>query len=305
MAPVSAVLARLGRVPAGISAPVTGPAAGNWRVTSDARGAAAAQPGKGMGDGPANASPYPQRDVITPAYQLGLRARTAAYQNGRLIARDRHIAEYRGRTDSSANRQATGGSPNPEADGPPRPSWRMLNRTVSFQSGTDSTANLDNTAFHATVPVMGESRLFPLGTQDGSRSKIPGGTPGLADYRPYGSRKPLSGGPQPRVVAQPGGPYPLGTVLQQGSPQDGPQTVWGGEPHGLVSSVQPGTQVSAVTIRDRFGQVRPPRVNRPLNSRIAGQSFDQAVVHLNGRQAVRLPRMAGGRPPGVNGRFLR
>lgn len=299
MAPV-AVLARLGR--AGFAhAPVTGPAQGNSVVRSDARGQAAAQPGKGAGNGIANASPYPERSIVTPATQLLLQARTPRYQNGRLIARDRHIAAYRGRTASSAADSPTGGTPNPEKDGPPRPSYRMLNRTLSWQVGTDSTANLDNDAFHATTTAGG--RPFPLGTQDGSWSKTYGGTRGLADHRPYGSRRGYQGGPEPRVVALPGGPVRPGTVLSQGSPEDGSQRIWGGYPHGLATVVVEPQQVTTATIKARFDQIRKPRVNRPNNSKAAGQTYDQTIVHLDGTQAVKLPRTQPGRQPGVNRRF--
>jgi len=300
MAPVAAVLARLGRGPGGISAPVTGPAQGNSVVTSDARGQRAAQPGKGAGDGIANASPYPEREIITPPYQLLRQARTPQFQHGRLIARDRHIAAFRGRTTSSGQRQETGGSPNPEADGPPRPSYRMLNRTVSWQIGTDSTRGLDNTAFHATTTAGGKP--FPLGTQDGSVSKTYG-TKGLANFRPYGSRKGYQGGPEPRVVALAGGPVRAGTVLSAGSVADGPQKVWGGYPHGLSTTVAEPRKFSGATIAARFDQIRRPSINRPNNSKIAGQSYDQSVVHLNGHQSVKVPRVKPGRQPGLNRRF--
>lgn len=307
MAPVAALLARMGR--AGFSAgAVTGPAQGNAVVRSDARGAAAAQPGKGAGGGfrdggISDASPYPEREIITPPAQLLLRARTDAYQRGRLIARDRHIAAYRGRTTSSDTQSPTGGSPNPEADGPPRPSYRMLNRTLSWQIGTDSTAHLDNTAFHATTTAG--NRAFALGTQDGSVSKTYGGTRGLYLFRAYGSRRGYTGGPAPRVVALPGGPARPGTVISLGSPDDGPQQIWGGYPHGLSTVVAEPARVTAATIKARYDQIRKPRVNRPNNSKVAGQSYDQAVVHLNGTQAVRLPRIAPGRQPGINGRLSR
>lgn len=303
MSCLSPLLARVPR--AGLPrAPVTGLAQGNSAVRSDARGQAAAQPGKGAGDGIANASPYPEREIITPPTQLLRQARTAAYQNGRLIARDRHIAAYRGHTTSSAAQSPTGGTPNPEKDGRPRPGYGMLNRTLSWQIGTDSTANLDNTAFHAATTAG--DKAFPLGTQDGSWSKTYGGTRGLYAFRRYGSRRGYGpGGPAMRVVALPGGPHRAGTVLAQGSPLDGPQRFWGGYPHGLATIVVEPAKVSQATIRQRFTQIRPPRVNRPLNSKIAGQSFDQVVVHLDGSQAVRLPRMKPSRQPGVNGRFVR
>jgi hypothetical protein len=296
----AALLGRLGRD----GAPVTGPGQGNTVVTSDERGAPAAQPGKGAGGGIADASPYPQRVIVTPASQLLLRARTPGYQNGRLIARDRHITTYRGRTMSSGSHQATGGTPNPDADGPPQPAYRMLNRTLSWQIGTDSTAFLDNGGPHSTTRAGG--RAYPLGTQGDPYSRVYGGTPGLARWRPYGKRGgPGPGAPAPTVVAMPGGPYRPGTVLATGDPGDGPQKIYGGLPWGLHSPTPPPVQLTQGTQRVRFVQVRPPQMNRPLNSKIAGQSYSQTVVHLDGTQAVKVPRMPGGRQPGLNYRWRR
>ena len=280
---------------------VTAAAQGNSVVTSDDRGARAAQPGKGAGTGIANQSPYGGRTIVTPPSQLLRRARTPGYQHGRLIARDRHVAAYRGTVTLSGEHDSKPGIPDPDADGPARPGYRMLNRTLSWQIGTDSTRFLDNDAPKATTDAGGKP--FPLGTQGDPWTHVYGGTPGLAAYRPYGKRGGPAGGPEPRVIALPGGPYRAGTVLQAGSPQDGPQLVQGGLPWGLHTPTVAPLQVSNATIAARFHQVRPPRMNRPLNSRAAGQSFDQQVVHLDGSQAVRVPKSAPGRQPGANARW--
>ena len=97
------VMGRMGRsvAPASkqVNAPQTAPAAGNWKVTSDARGAPAAYPKGGGGNAslydlsPGNASPFPYAQVFTPSSldSAGAHARTDAFQHGRLIARDRHV----------------------------------------------------------------------------------------------------------------------------------------------------------------------------------------------------------------------
>lgn len=290
-----------------VNAPVTGPAGGNWRVTSDARGAPAAQPAKGAGTGIANASPYPHAEVFTPSSLdgAGAHARTAAFQHGRLIAHDRHIIGNQGRTTSSANQQRTGGSPNPEADGPPRPTWKMFNRTLSFQNGVDSTANLDNGMYHASVIVPGRNRRFPLATQGQEWSLRYGGTPYLTEHRAYGTRGGFdAGAPLPTVRAQPGGPVRYGTLLQVGAPGDGPQKVYGGLPWGLHSPTVPGRQQTQPLIRSRLGQVKPVWNIRPQNSNSAGQSWSQSMVSLKGQQAVKLASTPPIRQPGMNARWL-
>lgn len=241
-----------------------------------------------------------QRLVVTTPSGIGAAARTPAYANGRMIARDRHVVERTGTTKTSNARNTLNpGFPNPEADGPARPAAEMLNRTISWQIGTDASAHLDNTAPHASTSAGG--RRFPLGTQDGTVRRRYGGTPGL--YRPYGARGVVVG-PAPRTVAQPGGQYPVGVVLDNGSPQDGPQTVDSGAPHGLHSVTLPATKVTRARYRST-PQMRPGRQDRPANSRIAGQSYSQTVVPQNGQGGGPLPRVNGGRQPGLNARFAR
>ena len=279
------------------AAPVTGPAAGNGVVTSDARGQVAAQPGKGNA---IDTSPVGGRVIVTPPSQLGQQARTPAYQNGRLIARDRHILSRRGRTGTSgAYQEPFSGIPNPEADGPAQPAYEMLNRTVSWQIGTDATAFLDNDAFHATT--MAGDRRYPLGNQGSNPwERINGGTPGL--FRPYGARGYVEG-PDPTVYAQPGGPYRPGTLVGQGQPGDGPQIVYGGLPHGLHSPTLPATKQSQARYQNTQ-QMQPGRMSRPANSKIAGQSYSQTVVHQDGSGGGQMPREYGGRVAGITERFV-
>lgn len=313
------IYGRMGRGPApgptGVGAPVTGPAYGNSYVTSDARGAPVEHLKQGQGNdhfndtGPFNESPFGSvsgrqvRRIDTPPAALNITAATPAFQHGRLIARDRHIIANQGRTTSSANEQATGANPNPEKDGPPRPAWKMFNRSLSHQYGTDDTAFLDNGQFHAAV--MAGDRKFPLGTQGDEWSKVYGGTPYLAAYRPYGSRgSSFPGAPAPRVKAEPGGPVRFGTLLQQGDPGDGPQKVYGGLPWGLHSPTAPPAQILKGMLGKRFHQVKPVWNVRPQNSKRAGQSWSQSMVSLTGQQAVQLGATPPIRQPGLNARWL-
>ena len=303
------IFARLGKgAVAGriqINAPVTGLAAGNWRVTSDPRGERAAFPSGGAGDGIANVSPYPHAQVQTPHSldSAGQHARTDAFQHGRLIAHDRHIIANQGYTTSSGNEQRTGSNPNPEADGPPRPAWKMFNRTLSKMYGADNTRNLDNNDFHAST--YAGKRKFPLATQGQEWAIRYGGTPSLTNYRPYGHRGGFSDqAPMPTVRAQPGGPYAYKTLLQQGDPGDGPQKVYGGLPWGLHTPVLNARSMMQSTVRSRLGQVKPVWNVRPLNSRHAGQSWSQSFVSLTGHQAVKLSTAPTTRMAGVHSRFL-
>ena len=311
------VMGRMGRsvAPASkqVNAPQTAPAAGNWKVTSDARGAPAAYPKGGGGNAslydlsPGNASPFPYAQVFTPASLdgAGAHARTDAFQHGRLIAHDRHIIANQGRVTSSNRQQATGGSPNPEASGPPRPAWKMFNRTLSHQIGVDSTANLDNGQYHASVVVPGRDRKFPLATQGQEWSIRYGGTPYLTQHRPYGHRGGFDdGAPVPTVRAMAGGPYRVRELLQVGAPGDGPQKVYGGLPWGLHSPTLPQRQGMQSLIRSRLGQVKPVWNVRPNNSKTAGQSWSQSMVSLSGQQAVKLKSTPPSRQPGLNSRWL-
>jgi hypothetical protein len=284
----------------------SGTGAGNVIVTSDPRGEYAARPGAGAGDGIANVSPYPVAVVQTPHSldSAGAHARTPAFQHGKLIARDRHIIAKRGRTTSSADEQRTGANPNPEADGPARPSWKMFNRSISFQIGTDNTRNLDNHDYHATTETD-DGKPFPLATQGQQWSIKYGGTPYLANFRPYGSRSGFSeGAPLPTVYSEAGGPYARRTLLQVGAAEDGPQKIYGGLPYGLHSPTTTARGQIQSMVRSRLGQVKPVWANRPSNSRSAGQSWSQSMVSLSGRQAVKLTRATPTRMAGLHSRYL-
>ncbi len=270
-------LPRLGR--RGLAAgEVTALASGNSVVTSDVRGAPAAYPGNTDG---LNASPHGGVEAITPPSQLGEENYGGEqFQHSRLVARDRHIVSRRGRTTTGAE-ESHSGVPNPETAGPPRPEYEMVNRTISFQIGTDHTAGLDNDAPHASTDVVStpsrfrlrgrtKKTRFPLSKQGSTPwEPVYGGTPGL--YRPYGARG-FVYGPQPSVYSLPGGPQKPNILLSPGAPGDGPQLVSGGMPHGLHSPTVPPTAVT----KGRYASVKqmvPGRAQRPAGAKIAGQSY--------------------------------
>lgn len=149
---------------------------------------------------------------------------------------------------------------------PPRPDLRLVNRTVSYQKGTDTTRNQDDLTRQYTW----------LGEQGSGWAPVYGGVPGL--YQPYGSRG--------------GIPFAIVSPAEQGQPGDGPHYVNSGPPHGLHSTTpwKGGAQIIA-----RFGvtpQTRPVRIDRPSNSPQAGQSYSQTVLP----QGASPVRPAGGRP---------
>lgn len=324
-----------------INAPATTPQYGNDSNRSDARMAPDATPRGGGGEGigrwgydlgPANASPYgsiPGQQIRSVRTRrdldgAGRFAYTDNFQHGALIAHDRHIIANQGRTTSSSGQQRTGANPNPEADGPPRPAWKMFNRTLSHQLGISDTRNLNNAGFHASLdaqygterqkPFTRWSRVisdasngqkFPLGKQGEEWTLRWGGTPGLANFRPYGKRGGFdSNAPQPTVRADPGGPYRFNTLLQVGAPGDGPQKVYGGVAWGLHSPTIPARQLNQPLIQSRLWQVKPVWNVRPLNSKHAGQSWSQQMVSLSGQQAVKLASTPPIRQPGLNARWL-
>ena len=195
--------------------------------------------------------------------------------NDKLTVRDRHAFWWRGEA------QRTGiqgfppsGSPNtynnPLQEGP-APRLRTVNRSVSYQKGSDHTANQDD----LTRPYTW------LGEQGTGWSPIYGGVPGL--YVPYGTRG--------------GIPYPVQSPVQYGADRDSPQLVFSGPPHGLHSQTpwRPGAQLLSRTFA--FPQMRPVRIDRPSNSPQAGQSYSQ-TVQMQGQERVRPAGPAGTRGQG-------
>jgi hypothetical protein len=189
--------------------------------------------------------------------------------NDKLTVKDRHAYWDTGRQRTGTDRPASGGIGNSYNDPkiqPPRPDLRLINRTVSYQLGTDKTRNQDD-----------RTRAYTgLGEQGSGWAPVYGGVPGL--YQPYGSRG--------------GIPYPVVSPAEQGAPGDGPHLVFAGPPHGLHSQTpwKGGAQIIA-----RFTstpQTRPVRQDRPSNSPQAGQSYSQTVLP----QGASRVRPRGGRP---------
>lgn len=189
--------------------------------------------------------------------------------NDKLTVKDRHGYWDTGNQKTGTDQPASGGIGNSYNDPkiqPPRPDFRLVNRTVSYQYGSDKTRNQDDL-----------SRAYTgLGEQGSGWAPVYGGVPGL--YLPYGSRG--------------GIPYPVVSPAEQGAPGDGPHLVFAGPPHGLHSTTpwKGGAQIIA-----RFmstPQTRPVRQDRPANSPQAGQSYSQTVL-MQGASRVR-PR--GGQP---------
>ena len=200
--------------------------------------------------------------------------------NDQLTVKDRHAYWDTGTQRTGIEGFGPAGSPNtyndPGIDGP-APELRTVNRTVSYQKGSDKTRNQDDL-----------SRGYSwLGEQGSGWTRINGGVPGL--YQPYGTRG--------------GVPYPIVSPVEQGQQGDGPHLVWAGPPHGLHS--QTPWKGGAQIIR-RFmstPQTRPVRIDRPSNSPQAGQSYSQ-TVRAQGASRVRpAPRVPGEVPGAGVARF--
>jgi hypothetical protein len=181
----------------------------------------------------------------------------AGLANDKLITRDRHLM-------SKVGNELTGrdsGFTDPPMDGPARPSYKMLNRSLNYQYGTDNTANLDD----RTRPYARNAQGMYMGEQGSGWNKVYGGTPGL--WQPYGSYAGITNGPVQGIQAS----------VSEGAPGDGSQSFFSGPPHGLHSPTMPAYS-PILGYYMSVPQMRAPRVDRPSNSPIGGQSFSQLVV---------------------------
>jgi len=321
------VPALMGRRARSLSGPVTGRAAGNSVVTSDLRGGgrAAAYEVAGTGPGRSGSTSWGGEVLSTPDQRGDPRAAYGGgWADGKLTLRERFVAVMRG-TSRQGAQESHSGVPNPQQDGPPLPEYLQDNRTLSWQIGQDKTTQEDNPgpfAVTATeeqraarmgwpVPAMNVNSLdrkpYPLGTQDGVpwSTKIWGGTPGLT--RAYGARG-ASGvtGPEAAQFALPGdgSGARVGTLLADRPAGDGPQMIRGGPPHGRHSwSAQSRKWTSAR--QASIPQQRPGRNDRPLNSKIAGQSYNQTVVPEGQTGSGRIPRLGPQAQAGTTQRRLR
>jgi len=166
------------------------------------------------------------------------------------------------------------------------------------------------------VEVAGQPyRRYPLGQQDGTLTPVMG--PPIPTWREYGVRGGKGvHGPDPDVWdpnyvtrTGAGGAGGRGLLVAQGAPGMQPtdrRTVYGGVPHGLHSPTAQSTQWTGA----RFAstpQMSPPRLDRPANSKQAGQSMSQTYVPeaAAGAQGASraAPRVALERRPGLDARF--
>jgi hypothetical protein len=280
---------------------VTRRAAGNGVVTSGASGAPAAYPGHGGGTAGA-AALIPGTRHVSDRDASPQVARTPAYMFSRSVRHDARILARRGKT-WTAPYDGTGagsGLPNPDADGAPRPAYQAISRFYNRTYGTDGTRGLDNAGPHAATAAG--TRRYPLGTQGAPWTAIYGGTPGL--YHPYAARG-VTLGPSGARYALPGdgSGFPAGAMLAGPEPGGGPQKIYGGAPHGLHTATVPAG-VFLRRQRAASPQMRPGTRDLLANSKRAGQSYSQTVLHLDGSGGGPLPQLPPGRQPGVTARFL-
>lgn len=174
--------------------------------------------------------------------------------NDQMTVKDRHAYWDTGNQKTGVEFSAPGAPPNAYNDpqrNPPRPDLRTVNRTVSYQKGSDKTRHEDDLARPYTW----------LGEQGAGWTRISGGVPGL--YQPYGTRG--------------GVPFPIVSPVPEGADGDGPHLVNSGPPHGLHSTTpwKGGEQIISRAMV--LPQMRPVRFDRPSNSPQAGQSYSQTV----------------------------
>jgi hypothetical protein len=255
---------------------------GRWRNTvgtvanADPSGPGPTPPGSGSGEGGLNPDVKarglsqfggPAR-VLQQGQEQDVRAPGNApvgYSNDKLISYDRHGIFKVG----SENSGRMSGNTDPPMDGPPRPSLYLISRTINYQQGTDETAATDDLTRDYTRNAQG----MYVGEQGTGWSRVYGGTPGL--YQEYGSYQgiaPDTPGYDPVSGATQG----IVAPASQGQPGDGPQTVWGGPPHGLHSPTLPD-YAQTLGRYMAIPQMSRPRIDRPSNSPIAGQSYSQTV----------------------------
>lgn len=191
-----------------------------------------------------------------------------------LIRRDRHPYFNRGHMRVGVSESTPGNPPNPVTQGPAFRALATVNMTLNPQQGSDNSANQDDLSRPYTW----------VGQNDGSTIRVNGGVPGL--YIEYGNRG----------YAGQGEGLPNG-IHDPSNGQGGVAEIWSGPPHGLHSATVP----SGKQVIERYTvtpQMTPPRLNRPDNSRIAGQSYSQTVLPQGA--TARPAAKRGGRRAGVS-----
>lgn len=204
----------------------------------------------------------PRARVLQQGQETAVRAPGNApvgYSNDKLVTYDRHGIFKVGYENSGRN----SGETDPPMDGPARPSLFLLQRSINYQQGTDTTGATDDLTRDFTRNAEG----MYMGEQGTGWSHVYGGTPGL--YQEYGSYAGMS-------PASPGISAGIHSPVAQGAPGDGPHDIWGGPPHGLHSPTLPNYRQVLGHYMAVPQQTRP-RIDRPSNSPIAGQSYSQTV----------------------------
>jgi hypothetical protein len=185
--------------------------------------------------------------------------------NDKLTVKDRHVFWLTGYQRQGTDYSPASSPPNTYNDpmqSPPQARLASVNRTVSYQKGSDKSRNQDDLSRPYTW----------MGEQGSGWAPVYGGVPGL--FIPYGSRG--------------GVPYPIHDPTEG---KGGREVVWSGPPHGLHSQTFPDT---ADTLRryDALPQMRPVRVDRPANSPQAGQSYSQTVQFQGTTEGASQPGAA-------------
>jgi hypothetical protein len=185
------------------------------------------------------------------------------YSNDKLVTYDRHPIAKVGYENSGRN----SGYTDPPMDGPARPSYHLVQRTLNYQQGTDTTAATDDLNRDYTRNAEG----MYIGEQGTGWAPVYGGVPGM--YQEYGSYQGVSPSSPPIGSDTSRGIHSPAVHGQKG---DGPASVWSGPPHGLHSPTLPDYS-QTIGRYMATPQMARPRVDRPSNSPIAGQSFSQTV----------------------------
>lgn len=194
--------------------------------------------------------------------------------NDKLITRDRHLMSKVGSEMSGRD----SGFTDPPKDGPARPSYQTINRTINYQQGTDTTATQDD----LSRPYTRNAQGMYVGEQGSGWINVSGGVPGL--WQPYGSYAGICNGPVQGIQS------PVG----EGQPGDGRQSVFSGPPHGLHSPTMPDYS-PILGYYMAVPQMRAPRIDRPSNSTAGGQSYSQ-LVQPQGQTGTIAQQRAGGNP---------
>lgn len=241
--------------------------------------------------GPAFISQFGSPRVLQQGQESAVRAPGNApvgYSNDKLVTYDRHAMAKVGYENSGR----MSGNTDPPLDGPARPSYMLVQRALNYQQGTDTTAATDDLNRDYSRNVQG----MYVGEQGTGWSRIYGGVPGL--YQEYGSYQGMS----PTSPEISGG---IHSPVGQGQPGDGPHDLWGGPPHGLHSPTLPTYSQTLGRYMD-IPQMARPRIDRPSNSPIAGQSYSQTVISQGqtgfNKKAQTVRRFAGAGGGGWRGR---